>query len=373
MVSGKGSGSSACLTLDATMLDMGRQELLVTLLCVWTSLGCSHQAKGTAGSSDSGSSADGGSGRDAGAGSDVLSASPVSTFLADYIRTTCELDVRCGGYPDQPTCENYMLYNRHYAQATLDIAYSVSSGRTAFHPENVATCLDSISSISCSRTAAGQLDLSDLCKPVIQGTIAPGDACVTNSECVSGSCSAAPCPTDGTCCQNRCTGSAPAQPLGSSCDWTCVAGAYCDRSSVPGTCRARLAVGQACTSGDDCMAGLACAPYSGPRTCAAYVPNGQACSASGAMCDDPRSYCDPVGGTCIPLGKPGTACLDSSRCLTYASCVAGVCRTRPQEGEACDPDAGDAARCLVGSCVQGSCTVGPTPQKPCTLSLDGGA
>ena len=367
------------------MLDMGRQELLVALLCMWTSFGCSGQGKGKAGGNDSGSSGDGGSGggsgaggsggggSDAGARSDVLSASPASTFLADYVRTYCELSVRCGGYPDQPTCESYMLYNKRYAQAMLDMDYSVSSGRTIFHPENVTSCLDPIPSMSCSRTAAGQLDISDQCKPVFQGTIASGDTCVTNSECVSGSCSAAPCPTDGTCCQNTCTGSAPAQPLGSSCDGTCVAGAYCDQTSVPGTCRARLAVGQACTSVDDCMAGLVCVPYTGLRTCTAFVPNGQACSLSGAMCDDPQSHCDPVSGTCIPLGKPGDPCSGSSQCLTYASCVAGVCRTRPQEGEACDPDAGNDARCLIGSCVQGSCSVGPAPQKPCTLSLDGGA
>ncbi len=366
--------------LDAIVFDMGRQELLVALLCMWTSFACSDQAKGKAGGRDGGSSDGGGSGGggsgggDAGSRNDELSASPVSTFLADYIRINCELSVRCGGYPDQSACERYTLYNKHSAQGTLDIDYAVSSGRAIFHPESAASCLDSISSMSCSRTAAGQTNIGDQCKPVFQGTIADGDACVNNTECVSGSCSAAPCPTDGSCCQNRCTpSSAPPQPLGSTCDWNCVAGAYCDRSSVPGTCRVRLTVGQTCTSTDDCVAGLACVPDTGPRTCATYVPSGQACSASGALCDDPQSYCDPVGGTCIPLGKPGTACSDSSQCLSYASCVAGVCQKRPQEGEACNPDAGSDARCLVGSCLQGSCAVGPTPQKPCTLSLDGGA
>lgn len=369
--------SCAYPMLDAMMSAMGKQELLVTLLCMGTWFGCSDQAKGRAGGSDSGnggSDGSGGIGSDAGTSSDVLSASPVSTFLADYIKTNCELSVRCGGYPDQSNCERYTLYNKHSAQGMLDIDYSVSSGRTIFHPENAASCVDPLSSLSCSRTAAGQLDLSDQCKPVFQGTVADGDACVNDTECVSGSCSAAPCPTDGSCCQNRCIpSSSPPQPLGSACDWNCVAGAYCDQSSVPPTCRARLAVGQDCTSSDYCMAGLACVPFTGPRTCTAYVPNGQACSAGGALCDDPQGTCDPVGGTCIPLGKPGTACSDSSQCLAYASCVAGVCRTRPQEGEACDPDAGSDARCLVGGCVQGICTVGPAPQKPCTLSPDGGA
>ena len=304
----------------------------------------------------------------------MLSASPVSSFLADYIRTYCELSVRCGGHPDQSTCERYMMYNKRYAQATLDIDYAVSSGHTAFHSESAASCLDAIASMSCSRTKAGQVDIDGQCGPVFQGTIADGEACVTKTECASGSCSADPCPTDGTCCPNRCTASsAPPQPLGSAGDWNCVAGAYCDRSSVPGTCRPLLAIGQACTPSDYCAAGLACVPLTGARTCTAYVPNGQVCSASGAMCDDPQSTCDPVSGTCIPLGKPGAACLDSSQCLTYATCVASVCRTRPQEGEACEPDAGYAAGCLVGTCVQGRCTVGPTPQKPCALSLDAGA
>ena len=313
--------------------------------------------------------------RDAGTRIDTLPASGVSTFLAEYVGRYCEFSVRCGGHPDQPTCERYMLYNKRYAQGALNIDYSVSIGRTILHQEDEASCLDAISSMSCSRTSAGQVGIDDRCKPVFQGTVADGAECVINTECLSGSCSAAPCPTDGTCCRNRCTSSAPAPlpTMGSACDWSCVAGAYCDRSSVPSICRARLAVGQACTSSDYCEAGLACVPNNDPRTCMAYVLNGHTCSANGAMCDDPQSYCDTVSGICVALGRPGSACVNSSQCLPYATCVSGTCQMRPQEGEACVPDAGIEARCLVGTCFQGRCTVGPEPQQPCTLSVDGGA
>jgi hypothetical protein len=371
--------------LRAKISGMGRQEFLLALLCIWTSFGCDDHAKGKVSGGDGGSSDGRGSGgvgddvgggsHDAGASGDAQSGSAVGAFLADYVRAECEENVRCGGFPDVLICERYMLYNERYAKGILDIDYAVSNGRTAFYPGYANSCLTPISSMPCTRTALSQVDVNAQCAPVLQGTLAAGAICFSNAECAGGgSCSADPCPTDGTCCQSRCTAppSAP-QPLGSACDWSCAAGAYCDRTNVPGTCRAQQPIGQACTSSGDCVAGSACVPDNGAGTCMAFVPDGQACTASGAMCDTLANYCDPVSGTCISRGKPGAACSESAQCLPYAICVAGVCQTRPNEGEACEADAGSNARCLVGTCVQGRCTVAAAPQKPCALSLDGGA
>ena len=352
--SNRGPTPSGCYTAR-----MARAKLLVVLLCVSTASGCSNPVK----NGDAG---------DSGASPDALVSSPVGVFFTELVKAECKLQTRCGSYPDATVCDRHLLYDKHAIQGMLDAEYAVSKGRTIFHPEATAACLDAYASLTCSSTAIAKHDPSVPCALVFVGTLAEGATCLSDTECPSGECNLVPCMTSGSCCMSQCTGQSVRQPVGAACDWACVAEAYCDRSTAPATCRPRLAAGQTCQSIGDCLPGLACVPDSAPRTCMAFVPDGQACSSGGATCDNPRSFCDVVSGTCVPRGMPGDICSGAKPCVSFAICVAGVCQSLPIEGDSCVSDAGTTGRCLSGTCIDGRCAVAPAPEQPCAFSVDAG-
>ena len=79
--------------------------------------------------------------------------------------------------------------------------------------------------------------------------------------------------------------------------------AYCRRTGPScGACAERAQSGATCTRADDCASGLTCSS----------------------------------SDTCVPIARAGEACDAATRpCLGSAVCRAGVCATKPSDGEAC--------------------------------------
>ena len=250
------------------------------------------------------------------------------------------------------------------------LVQDIDSGKIIYDASQGAACFDAIAATACTQQATSQGGpTNSSCTSVIRGTVAAGGNCVTDAECLGGSCHQPSCST--SCCLGTC-----GQPLaaGAACTSStdCVAGDYC---SSQGTCQPQGAQGQPCTYNSQCQSGLAC-DSAGSGTCVPYVKDGQPCTPDGADCENINGFCDPTSGKCRSRLAVGAACSVpdggisriSSGCVFYADCRDGTCVTLPGMGEACTvPDGGYASMaCFVGTCTSGTCqgTVNP----PCTVA-----
>ena len=283
-----------------------------------------------------------------------------STSLADFaaalVDGVCTYEVRCGQMPDLATCKAALQADE--GQASAD----VQAGRTKFDGKAAAACLDSLQSRSCSR-AQGLWSESQVCKGILQGTVADDGACYVGSECVSGRCSAICSGVE--CCLGACNPSPTAIPIGGDCSGSedgCGSAAFCFYGSTS-ICTAKGAAGQSCervSYASSCVDGMYCVP-NGTDTgiCGTLPARGESCHPAG-VCDSLLDYCDPVTSKCvfnIPVG--GDCSAASATCVGYATCdTNGRCVARASAGEPCDDVNGP--RCLGSlSCDSGSCAFPP--------------
>ncbi len=142
-------------------------------------------------------------------------------------------------------------------------------------------------------------------------------------------------------------------PTGAGCasDEQC-AGGLCALDGGCGTCRARSARGEACTTATDCAVGLTCRR----NFCGPFIAEGQGCA--GEQDCQPGLRC--VGGTCQAPTLPQGAGCNPSRDL----CRLGSCLRQPS-GNVCQVfavDAGPGARCsrtqvpVMKTCVGSACS-----------------
>lgn len=205
--------------------------------------------------------------------------------------------------------------------------------------------------------------------------MADGGKCVTEGECMSGSCYQPSCST--SCCLGTCQAT---PTTGTICSSTsdCAPDDFCsflDPLSSAGSCQPRLAQGQPCQSDNNCQDGLNC-DGADTKTCVPFVKDGQPCSSDMNACENLNSFCDDATHTCRPRLALGAACTipagRNSRvtagCPFYADCIDGKCVVLPSLGEPCTvPDGGSPLlACLSGTCTNGSCQ--STAKPPCTLS-----
>ncbi len=194
--------------------------------------------------------------------------------------------------------------------------------------------------------------------------VAPGSACGSPSECVSGVC-------DENCCTAACNGVCKTCAAGTgACTAvvnaddpdTCTGVSTCDGS---GACKKK--VGQACPGGNgDCANGQCVDGYCCNTACAGQCDS---CNLGGSL------------GTCAPAlpGSPGspacgaavcdganaacpTTCTSDTGCATADYCAAnGTCQTRKAQASTCNQAAGADCKvagcrdCASGSCVDGFC------------------
>lgn len=173
----------------------------------------------------------------------------------------------------------------------------------------------------------------------------------------------------------------------------CAPGSYCDTSTTcPGTCRARVAIGQMVSAGAQCVEGTE--PYDG--LCTALVPVGQSCAPTGVSsqqhgCESPAqcggmqvcalvtmlataggscsvqtgSSCAfglaCISGTCVPLAALGASCAQA-KCQTGLFCGnAQTCVPLIESGERC----GSQEQCGFGLVCREFCERLPALGEPC--------
>jgi len=80
-------------------------------------------------------------------------------------------------------------------QQIADLRVAIAENRTTYHADRAASCYDAVTSLSCDEVWAENSSES-ACDAVFEGTIADGDSCTVNVECVSQDCD------DGICAED---------------------------------------------------------------------------------------------------------------------------------------------------------------------------
>lgn len=182
----------------------------------------------------------------------------------------------------------------------------------AYDAEAAGECLASV------RVACGDFvgDNSSACGRILVGSLSPGEACISSTQCRPPEQGSAYC--DGVCVAS---GPAPHGKLGQACSFTC--------QGDDGECSDSPSVGGApplvaCYTRE----GFYCAFGGGaelPDNCQPLVPVGQPCSGTDLCAED--AFC-ATGGLCTLLFADGAACDVQEQCQS-GTCRGSVCGGAP--------------------------------------------
>jgi hypothetical protein len=207
----------------------------------------------------------------------------------------CSRAVRCGFYPDQPTCvaANPSILGQLMAD--------VQAGKIKYDGTAASDCLNAFATESCTQSGANAFRYPKACDEAFQGTAVAGAPCFISQECVSGSCTLPPSATGTTCIAGTCDAVFVPIAQGGNCtidgpEFQCVDGTDC-RVTAGGTnrtCQRLVALGGACLTEEDCADGAGCF-----GTCQAYPSEGQPCDPNGVPCDAFFDACDAPSLTCV--------------------------------------------------------------------------
>ena len=260
----------------------------------------------------------------------VSVATSIEQACADLQAAACAAFQRCAPqvfgstYPDEASC-----VERRSADC---IERRLARGNTVT-PEQVEACAAVSRTSTCSAVIATEYGINPVRDPacVWQGTLAEGEACITSSQCASGSCSFYGRDKCGTCVTRSDTSCAA--------NGECLVGSLC----ISGQCLVASKEGEPCGSLQPCSAELDCAA-------GACVPLGQAGDRCGAAdtggcardlwCNRQTDTCErsillPGPGACGPTPSGGNAL-----------CPAGSsCRPDASGGNHCTPVGGEGATC----------------------------
>ncbi len=281
-------------------------------------------------------------------GSDAI---PIEDLPASLEQALCRRAVACAGAADQASCEatNFLAENA----GVLTIVQSVKRGGVTYDGAKASACLRELEA-DCADLPTD----SSTCDAVFTGTVAAGGACVTSVECLDDGRCVPPGTCTDACCVGTCRGKPIPLPVGASCttaDATCVDGAFCANG---GTCLPELPVGSACT-GTGCASPAVCLrnPDDGSEICTVISTVVGAPCLPGANfgCGRSDEHCNATTRTCTKRAQPGAPCQEDADCVGYASCVAGICKTRPTLGQPCDGSTGIYCQggliCPAGVCA----------------------
>lgn len=282
----------------------------------------------------------------------------------------CDFFVRCGFATSAELCVGAFGSLTSFP-ADLDAA--IDNGTVQYDSSAASACLEALSGAACEDFLEA-FDV-EVCDRVFVGTIADGEACFIDEQCISGQCgSTGPCMM--ACCEGTCVAPPPEAALGESCaEADCVDGAYCDESEL---CVADRTQGEACPGSFECASGLSCiegvcdlAPGEGEpcagfqcavpfacdvdtTTCVRMRGEGEACNPDFSICSIGLT-CNSESSTCTRPGGPGTPCdvaIFGSSCDSSTYCdydielQQGTCQSLIADGGACV----DGDTCRSGYC-----------------------
>lgn len=334
----------------------------------------------------------------------------LDNYTTAYIAAYCATSVRCLQMSDQAFCES--LYTELTGAVSFDsvgaAVAAVQAGKATYDSDAAGTCVAAIGAATCTAFSGSINDLNG-CALVFTGTVADGDDCIADQECVpssycaqdvnafgletcGGICTAVAsgqCRDSSQCAQgmacdpqsNQCVQPVPPGTTGNACGTggTCASGLSCDFTQVPPVCEPSLAAGQACSSTVSCADGLLCVPddSGSGSTCLAPVTLGEPCQALYQCGGEVSSMvCDPASMTCVPRPQTGPCAggilcdILTSHCDLSAPGGA-TCEPYGTAGEPCVPMSDacgitGALTCALPSSVATTGTCSAPPGSICT-------
>ena len=276
-----------------------------------------------------------------------------------YKDAQCAHLAMCGVFPTRDACLAANLNTSGGFSVAPNVEASIYAGHIIYNGSNVKACIDALAARSCDRTDQSARSTPMECSGFFRGTLAAGEGCYVDEECLSQRCSG---DSGGTCSMGNCVGDTPPQTgpaqIGQNCSSFsgCVTGSYCDE--LTNVCTALKGSGAMCMFDSECAYGLGCKGSSGSRTCAALPTIGQACATDG-ICRDEGTYCDFTADMCKQLGLPNAQCTSTSQCSPYYPCNQttnpGMCKQGPGIGQMCGSsncfDAGSYCDFNTSMCV----------------------
>jgi hypothetical protein len=260
----------------------------------------------------------------------------VDKFAEAYQQAACEHAVACNYMPDVDTCLASMAPSQRVVQGVA----AVTSGALTYDEAAAKTCVDAVTSASCTQGSLFPKSLRQTCDAVFGGRKADGESCYHSIECdgVNAVC-------EGECFDSCCTGTCKADSsavanLGEACDALPCNGdeAYCGSDPMTGmpVCLALVGAGGQCPDQGTCVVGYECDPSS--ATCFKQAPEGGMCNPSlqARVCSNIGEYCDATATACTKLPGAGDPCvMGTNACARFAFCDAGTCKLLPKAGEPC--------------------------------------
>jgi hypothetical protein len=358
--------------------------------------------------------------RDEGLGGSNNTATTVAIddFPAGITSAYCATLVRCGVFGDLSFCTSALG-----TQVTGDkgfnslgaVVAAVKANKITYDATAAKTCLTTLSQASCNNTQFSGFSDIPGCGTVFTGSLAAGDTCVADQECVAGSFCQDPgssssgsdggtsecagtCVAGGTQCHDssqcsggkvcsnaQCVTPVPAGGSGQPCGTgsSCQDGFYCDDSGESPVCAARGTQGQSCPySGfaNACATGFICVvkdDQSG-SVCLAPKAKGDTCEQA-SQCGGPFSFlvCDPSSHKCVTRPTTG-ACVGTTvfgcdiRTTYCDKSGTPTCKPYKAAGDTCDPAQSECGLGIFGSSgycssngSSGICTAS-TPSMSCT-------
>ncbi|MGM0596510.1 MAG: hypothetical protein ACQES9_05660, partial [Myxococcota bacterium] len=285
-----------------------------------------------------------------------------------------------------------------------DILDAVDEGTIIYDGQAAHECLVEMEALDCD---AFENVEPEACRAVFTGTIALGESCTLDEECVSSFCDTEDsCP--GTCAEpvlqgNGCDYSSECEP-GTECvlgeciaftnaltegekcdpdeDW-CAEALYCNSDSDE--CEAYLALGDECEGENDLECGPDALCFEGADA-AVCIEITTLVETEGEICDHSQGILcayyagltcayddfDNMSGTCVPIAQAGDLCFISGENMTMIGCdyfgdsycdltngyqEDAYCVLKKEAGEIC----GEDQECLSEWCDNGTCA----PEEQC--------
>lgn len=277
----------------------------------------------------------------------------IDQIPAAYKDAYCTYLASCGVFPDKAACLGAEISIAYHIDP--NIAYAAATGALIYNGSNVKACFDALAQRSCDRTSQSARTTTTACRDFVRGTLASGERCTIDHECISQRCAGGSTTT--TCSMGTCVGDTPPDlrpaQIGERCTTVpgCADGLYCD--TFDDTCTTLKTGGMACTVSSECGYGLGCIGATGERTCEPLPGEGQPCP--DFMCRDDGMYCDSTTGTCAKVGLPPSTCTSSSQCSQYYPCnfTTGQCTQGPGLGQPCSA----SSRCFAAGTYCDSATL----------------